>query len=151
MGVTLDLRRAHRHQRHGDLLAILTWVNDSRALVVLPANRRDGVGWFIVDESAAWRWNINAVDASWRRTALEHCDAQSRIACQLFGFEPTLRNRARIINLVTDWIPDLLRMPHSPEPEMSSATFGQMVMRADGKVVAGEEIRVEREAGQVYG
>jgi len=28
---------AHKVRRHGDLLAIYTWVNDARALVLLPA------------------------------------------------------------------------------------------------------------------
>ena len=37
MPVSLDLRKAHKVRRHGDLLAIYTWVNDERALVLLPA------------------------------------------------------------------------------------------------------------------
>jgi hypothetical protein len=30
MPVSLDLRKAHKVRRHGDLLAIYTWVNDAR-------------------------------------------------------------------------------------------------------------------------
>ena len=41
MPVSLDLRKAHKVRRHGDLLAIYTWVNDARALVLLPALRKN--------------------------------------------------------------------------------------------------------------
>ena len=41
MPVSLDLRKAHKVGRHGDLLAIYTWVNDERALVLLPARRKN--------------------------------------------------------------------------------------------------------------
>ena len=38
MPVSLDLRKAHKVRRHGDLLAIYTWVNDARACAVACAN-----------------------------------------------------------------------------------------------------------------
>jgi hypothetical protein len=37
----LDLGKSHKVRRHGDLLAIYTWVNDERALVLLPALREN--------------------------------------------------------------------------------------------------------------
>jgi hypothetical protein len=37
----LDLGKSHNVRRHGDLLAIYTWVNDERALVLLPARRKN--------------------------------------------------------------------------------------------------------------
>jgi hypothetical protein len=39
MPVSLDLRKAYKVRRHGDLLAIYTWVNDERALVLLRGKR----------------------------------------------------------------------------------------------------------------
>ena len=41
MPVSLDLRKAYKVRRHGDLLAIYTWVNDERALVLLRALGRN--------------------------------------------------------------------------------------------------------------
>lgn len=147
MGVSLDLRKAHGSRAHGDLVAVLTWVNDSRALVLVPAIRRDA-GWYIVDESAAWRWNLNAIDAAERGDALQHADQQSRIACDILGIEPSLRNRARIVNIIVDTLPDLIRMPSAPEPEYLKGSFGQMILKADGQAMRGEDIRVEREGAE---
>jgi hypothetical protein len=41
MPVSLDLRKAYKVRRHGDLFAIYTWVNDERALVLLRALGRN--------------------------------------------------------------------------------------------------------------
>lgn len=155
MAVSLDLRKAHRHHRHGDFLVVLTWVNDSRALVMFPYRRTEGVGWFIVDESASWRWNLNATDPGWRAEVLAHVDEQCRIACDLFGIEPTRQNKGRIANLVVDWIPELIAMPQAPDPTMSKATYGELNMfdndAGTSAPMAGEEVRVEVNEGATYG
>ena len=39
LGVSLDLRKAAFHRLQGDILAAYTWVNEARALVLLPAHR----------------------------------------------------------------------------------------------------------------
>lgn len=147
MPASLDLRKAHKHQRHGDIVVVLTWVNDSRALVLLPAHRTDA-GWYIVDESAAWRWGVDHPDAYARRIALAHAAQQSAIACDMLGIEPTLRNRARITSIIAGWIPDLIRMPSAPEPEfLPNVTQGEIVLKVDGQVMREEEIKVEDTAG----
>ena len=84
MPVSLDLRKAHKVRRHGDLLAIYTWVNDERALVLLPA-RRKNAAWFVVCESAAYRYDDASVLA-----------AQCVKACEVLGVEPSKRNWVRI-------------------------------------------------------
>ena len=150
MGVSLDLRKAHHSRIHGDIVAVLTWVNDERSLVLLPAHRKDA-GWYILGESAAWKWNINAIDPTERNQVLVHADAQARIACMMMGIEATLRNRARIVNIITDVLPDLVRMPAAPEQEMVDAALGEMRLMADGKVIAAEDIKVEKKAGATYG
>ncbi len=150
MSISLDLNKAWKHQRHGDLVVVLTWVNDSRALVMLPAHRRDA-GWYIVDESAAWRWGVDHPDAMARRIAMEHAMQQSIIACSMLGIEATKQNRARIISVVTGWIPDLVRMPSAPEPEFSDVVQGEVVLTVDGEVMREEEIKVERTEGATYG
>lgn len=148
MALELDLRKAHSSRVHGDIVAVLTWVNDARALVLIPAIRRDA-GWYIVEESAAYLWNINAIDRGEREAALAHANKQARIACSMLGIEPSTRNRARLITIVTDVMPDLLRMPSSPAEEFLSGAIGQMQVRADGKVIAGEDIKVAVE-GATY-
>lgn len=144
MGVSIDLRKAHSSRIHGDIVAVLTWINDSRALALIPGVRKDA-GWYIVDDSAAWKWNLNAVDPIERRQALAHADAQARIACSMLGIEPNKQNRARIINIVVDTLIELVRMPSAPPPEYLRGTVGQMILREGGKQLAGEDIRVADE------
>jgi hypothetical protein len=150
MPASLDLNKAWRHQRHGDLTVVLTWVNDSRALVLLPNLRRDA-GWYIVDESAAWRWGVDHPDTAVRRQALEHAMEQSVIACSILGIEPSLKMRARVVSIIAGWIPDLVSMPGAPEPELSSVAQGEITLRVDGEVVKQEQIMVEADAGATYG
>lgn len=149
MAISLDLRKAHRHQRHGDLVVVLTWVNDQRALVLLPAHRRDA-GWYVVEETAAYLWGVDHPDATLRADAMRHALRQSEIACSMLGIEASRSNRARVISIITGWIPDLVRMPSAPAAEFAPGSFGQMVLRADGKPIASEDVRQER-TGVSYG
>lgn len=149
MPVSLDLRKAHKHQRHGDLVVVLTWVNDERSLVLLPALRKDA-GWYIVQESAAYKWGVDHSNPDIRRAAMEHAVQQSHVACQQLGLEPSKMNRAKVISVITGWIPDLVAMPSAPMPEFKPGSYGHMVMRADGKEIAGEDLREEVE-GVTYG
>ena len=144
MALELDLRKAHSSRVHGDIVAVLTWVNDARALVLLPAMRKDA-GWYIVEESAAYLWNINAIDQHERHAALDHANRQAYNACDMLRIEPSKRNRARIITIVTDVMPDLLRMPSAPDAEMIQGALGEMKLMADGKQVGGQDIRLEKE------
>lgn len=149
MGVSIDLRKAHRHQRHGDLIAVLTWVNDERSMVLLPALRKDA-GWYIVQESAAFKWGIDHPDPIVSVPARTHAFQQSLIACQMLGLEPSSMNRAKVISVITGWLPDLCAMPGSPEPEFKRGTFGQMILSADGTPIAGQDLR-EEVTGVTYG
>lgn len=51
MSTTIDTRKAHLVRQHGDLTAIYTWINDERALVLVPTYR-PGAPWYVVMESA---------------------------------------------------------------------------------------------------
>lgn len=140
MGVSLDLRKAHHHRLHGDILAVYTWVNDERALVLLPANRAAGAPWFVVCESAAYTWD----DEDPRN--ISEVVRKATKACEVLGMEATPHNIRRVAAIIIDGLPDLIRMPAAPEPEKMRHAVGEMKLMADGKVVAGEEIRLEREA-----
>lgn len=62
-----------RPRVHGDIVAVLTWGNDALALVLIPATREDA-GWFIVEETASYLWNINTVDCDEHAAAPEHAN-----------------------------------------------------------------------------
>jgi len=137
MGVSLDLRKAFSSRNFGDITMILTWVNDERAMVLAP-NVRKKAGWYIVCESAAWKYD----DASYLAT-------QCVKACEVLEIEPSKPNWVRIATIINESLPDLIRMPSSQPAAMYDRTFGQMTMREGGKVIAQEDIRIEDE-GQEY-
>lgn len=138
MGATLDLRKAHMSRQHGDVTAIYTWINDERAMVLVPTYR-PGAPWYIVCESAAFKYD----DPS-------YLARQCITACEVLGIEPNQANWVRIASLINEGLPDLIRMPSAPPPEYLRGSFGNMELRAGGKVIATEEVRVERE-GATYG
>lgn len=143
MPATIDTRKAHLTRQHGDITAIFTWVNDERAMVMVPTFRA-GAPWFIVMESAAFTWD----DENSRN--VPEVVRKSMKACEVLGIEPTPTNCRRIAGIVIDALPDLIRMPSSPPKEYHRASFGHMELRADGQALAGEDIRVEKE-GVTYG
>lgn len=149
MPVSLDLRKAHKHHRFGDLIAVLTWINDERSLVMIPAHRKNA-GWYIVQESAAFRWGIDHSGAEIRREAMEHANEQAYIACDMLNLEPSRMNRAKVISVITGLLPDLVVMPSAPDPEYRPGSYGQLVLNADGKPIASESLRQEVQ-GTTYG
>lgn len=143
MPVSLDLRKAHAHRTHGDITAIYTWMNDERALVLLP-HLRPGAPWYVVMEGAAYTWD----DMNSKNVAL--VARKSMKACEVLGLEPNLTNVRRIASIIIDGLPDLIRMPSSPPKDYVRGSFGTMALMADGVQVAGEDIRFEEE-GATYG
>lgn len=143
MPATIDTRKAHLTRQHGDITAIYTWVNDERAMVMVPTFRA-GAPWFIVMESAAFTWD----DENPRN--VQEVVRKSMKACEVLGIEPTPVNCRRIAGIVIDGLPDLIRMPSSPPAEFHRASFGRMELRAGGTPIAGEDIRVQKE-GVTYG
>jgi hypothetical protein len=137
MGVSIDLRKAHAHRKFGDITMILTWVNDERAMVLMP-NIRQKSAWYIVCESAAWKYD----DPQYLAT-------QCVKACEVLDIEPSKPNWVRIATLINESLPDLIRMPSSQPAELMNKSFGSMTMREGGKVLAQQDIRLEDE-GQEY-
>lgn len=138
MGVSLDLRKAHLTRQHGDILAVYTWMNDERAMILIPRYRRDAA-WYVVMESASFKYD----DPKY----LAH---QCPKACDVLGLEPNQANWVRIATIINEGLPDLIRMPSAPVKEFHDASFGRMEVRADGKTLAEEDIKVETE-GATYG
>ena len=138
MAITVDTRKAHLTRRHGDLMAIYTWVDAERALVLIP-HLRPGAPWYIVKESAAFKYD----DPKY----LAH---QCVIACDVLGIEPNKSNWVRVATIINEGLPDLIRIPTAPMPELERQAIGVMQLREDGKVIAGEDIHLEVESGVTY-
>ncbi len=119
MPATLDTRKAHLVRHHGDLVAIYTWINDERALVIAP-RYRPGAPWFIVCESAAYTWDDSDPHyvGEVARKALK--------ACEVLGIEPTPTNARRVAGIIIDVLPDLICMPSAPGPDYYRGSFGHL-------------------------
>lgn len=136
--VSLDLKKSHAAHKFGDIIQILTWVNDERAMVLLPALRK-GAPWFIVCESAAWKYDDPVYLAR-----------QARQASKVLGMDETRDNWVKIATIIHDSLPDLIRMPSSPPAELLRGSFGSMEVREDGKTIAREDVRFEKD-GLTFG
>ncbi len=140
MGLSINLNQAHRWRQHGSILAVYTWVNGERAIVLIPAYRHRAA-WFVVCDSVAWEYDDPVVLAE-----------RARKACEVLGLEPSPTNWFKLASIIHDGLEDLIRMPHAPEPVMrQGAVIGQMVGRADGKVIHTEDIRLDQQEGVTYG
>lgn len=142
MPVSIDTRKAHIHRTHGDITVLFSWINDERAMFLIP-HLRKGAPWYIVMEGAAYTW-----DDSQSKNVAEVA-RKAMQACTVLGIEPSPANCRRIAGIIIDGLPDLIRMPASPPTEYYKTAHGQMLLRADGQVLAAEDIKVEKE-GATY-
>lgn len=143
MAASIDTRKAHLTRPRGDLTVIYTWVNDQRAMVLVP-HRRAGAPWFIVMESSSFSWD----DSDPRNVSTVVHKANK--AYEVLGIEATPHNFRRLAGIIIDGLPDLIRMPSAPPTEYHRASYGNLMLKADGVPMASEEIRVEKE-GVTYG
>ena len=140
---SIDLRKAYTSRRYGDILAVWSWLNDTRALFLIPAIRRRAP-WFVVLEPAAHEWNDHEAPN------VRMLAQRALKACEVLGLEVNPRNAHRIVRIVNDALPDLVRMPSRQPNDFRPASYGQITMRADGVPIGAEEIRFE-DAGVTYG
>lgn len=141
MGVSIDLRKAHSAHQYGDLNLVLSWINEERAMFIIPAFRK-GAPWFIIMEKAAFEWNDQD------KENLIYLPARAYKACEVLGIEPSKPNVFRIISMVNDRMQDFVRMPSSPPLEKLMGSHGAMTLKADGKVIAKDDIRLDDEGAQ---
>ena len=138
MGAMIDLRKAHASHQRGDLTIVLSWLNDERAMFLIP-NVRERAPWFIVMEKAAFEWSDQ--DSS----NLADLPARAYKACEVLGIEPNKANCFRIISIVNDMMQEFLRMPSSQPLEKLMGAYGSMTLRADGEVLTQQDIQLEDE------
>ena len=143
MTVSVDLRKAHAHRTHGDITAIFTWLNEERALVLLP-HLRPGAPWYVVMEGAAYTWDDHDPKN------VGQVVRKATKACEVLGIEYSPRNVQKLAALIIDALPDLTKMPSAPPKDYVRGSFGTMALMADGTQIAGEDIRFEEE-GATYG
>lgn len=137
--LSLDLNKAHLVRQLGDLTVIYTWCDDERSMVLIPSYRK-GAAWYILKESAAHKYDNK-----------EYLKRQCQIAADVLDMEPSPNNWFKLARVIHDGLPDLIEMPSAPDDKLLTPSLGEMRMYADGKLMAGEEIRVEREEGVTYG
>ena len=133
MATTIDTDKAYMSRQHGDITAIYTWVNDERAMVLVPTFRK-GAPWFIVCESAAYKYEDD-----------HYLKKQIIKACEVLGMEYTGPNLLRLGSIILEGIPDLIRIPTRPEREVTGKKYGELKVMANGTQIGGEDIRVENE------
>lgn len=143
MSVSIDLKKAHLTRVHGDITVVFSWMNDERAMFLIP-HMRPGAPWFVVMESASFAWDDS--DPKTIASAIQ----RGHKACEVLGIEPSPWNVRRIVGMVIDGIPDLVRMPSSPPTEYHKTSYGHLTLKADGTPIAGEDIRIEK-TGVQYG
>lgn len=139
MSATIDPRKAHAAHRFGDIIQLLTWVNDERAMVLMAANRAKSP-WFIICESAAYQYDDPRYLAN-----------QSRKAAEVMGLDDTTSSWFRIAKIIDEGLPDLIRMPSAMPIEKQAGTFGHMQLKADGVVIHEEDVTYNKEEGATYG
>lgn len=130
MAVSLDIRRAHAAHRYGDIIQVLTWVNDERAMVLLPAHRK-GAPWYIVCESAAFKYDDP-----------QYLARQSRKAAEVLGMGDDRSTWYKLATIIHDGLPDLIRMPSAQPPDNHKGNFGHMTLKIDGETITQEDVRV---------
>ena len=136
MAATIDMRKAHKVIPAGDLTLIFTWVNDERAMVIVPTYRA-GAPWFVVCDSAAWKYDEPAYVAKQCVLAAEVLDMPHQAA--------------RIGGLINDHLDELVLMPAAPLEPMTRATYGEVKALADGELIGGDELRLPTGGGLTYG
>lgn len=138
MPACIDLRKAHLHRQHGDLLAVYTWINAERALVLIPAYRPKAP-WYVIMESAAYLYDDPAYMAR-----------QCPKACEVLGIEPNKPNWVRVATIIHEGLPDLVGMPSEPVVQRAGREFGSLVVKSNGKEIAAEALMIPDAGGAEY-
>lgn len=139
MGLTLDITNTHLQRQHGDITAVYTWIDDERALVLLPTYRK-GAPWYCVLESASYKYDDT-----------EYLARQGKKACEVLGLEPSLPNWVRVAGIINEGLPDLIRMPSAPERLLKKHGFGDLHLMVNGEKVHSETMYDEVQSGVSYG
>lgn len=136
----IDLEKAFLTRQHGDILCVYTWINDNRAMVLMPALRKHAKGWYVVAEPAAWKYDDP-----------HYLAQQSAVAASVLDMDENRSTAFRIASIIHEGIPDLIRMPHKP-PDRVIGSMGHAEVREAGKVIVNRSVDVtDRGAEYTHG
>lgn len=139
MPACIDLNKVHLRRQHGDLLAVYTWFDGDRALVLMPAYRKKAP-WFVVKENAAYLYDDP-------RYMAKRCPE----AVRFMGLEDNKANWVRVATIIHEGLPDLIRMPSEPDWEaLKAQEVGTLTLRAEGEVVHQEALTLKPDQGAQY-
>ena len=135
MSAVIDTRKAHLVRQHGDITAVYTWINEERALVLIPTYRKQA-GWYIVADSAACKYDD---DHYLMRAAVKACD--------VMGFGESAGTAFHIARIIHEGLGDLVLMPPEPPDVVEEAVkamkrIGELHLKADGEVIGSQDITV---------
>lgn len=139
MSVSIDTAKAHLTRVHGDVTAIYTWVNDERALVLAATYRAGnpflpGAPLYIVLEK-----NAHAYDDP---IQLAHT---AKKASEVLGLDASTVAWVKLATIIHEGLPDLVRMPHSPDKELLRGSYGSAILSADGVPISSQDVRIEKD------
>lgn len=141
MAAKIDLNKTFLKRVHGDLLAVYTWFDEERALVLIPHHRGPKAPWFVVGESAAYLYDDP-----------HYLAKRCAEAAQFMGMGMDKATWVRIATIINEGLPDLIRMPSYPDwqEQRAKQAVGQLTARVDGQVVHQEDVLVPTQEGASY-
>lgn len=159
MPAIIDTRKAHQTRRHGELTVILSWAHipapedpyaeqDEKRVMYLVATHRagtkdtPGAPVYVIREANA---HLYATSNGQPTKALEQT---AKHAAHVMGFV-TDKAWVKVATAILESVHELIAMPSAPPHEYLRGSVGRMILSADGKPIAGEDIRVEK-AGVEY-
>lgn len=111
----IDLRYTHHVQKHGGIVATLTWNRHSGkgCLVLLPASSRHIANGerpipCIVNEADAWKWSDSIGDWS-------HQETVGAMFAAVLGLPPHQQSIFTVIGVIRDYTGELAMMPPMPD------------------------------------
>lgn len=132
---TLDLRRYHWRQVHGDLEAFGTWYGTEGrpCLVIVPAHRAWGrrVVPCIIRMDSIWRFDEHATAGE--PQVIREVAQELTHMCALLGLPPIPLSATRLLSIVRNHVGDVLSIPPRPrdlhrvvaEMEVTNASTGR--------------------------
>lgn len=150
MPVMLGGDKSWKQRIVGDIVVSYQWVNGEPAMILFPKSKPTiESGAFAVCLSAAYQYV-----KSNGHPDLPYIMPQAFQAAKVMGFFPDKSVIHRIIDAITDGLPDLLQMPPirpGYDEQKSKEVIGEMNITNNGRVIKSEEITVPDSLEVSYG
>lgn len=138
-------KNAHFQRVHGDIVACYQYINDERAMVLYPREKKMAAGAFIVCDSSAWTYNPDLPRSEWHDAqgnliaGPHHLVRQAIVAARVMGMDTTRATIMRIATIIAEGLGDLVRMgPQRPQEQKKP--IGEATLLIGGKPVASGKV-----------